>query len=414
MSKAAYEIHEPIQATVVLDPNQPQALDGGGGDLLTKLQQLDQCHRDGLLSDSEFASAKQAALSCFTGVGAADAEAPDEAGHDVSKKLDEAATCHEVWERGEVLRLSDVTVVKAEWGSPPQAMVDKTAEVKAKLNGGVLHIEPGVAGDNKLLKWLGDVARGRRKVLRIYVVAGYDPRSECSGPLILVSRADPYAIRVAEARALLRGGTVEMRLASHPGLVVGRKYPEERRYQEWRYTESAINQGPAIRVSYEAGQGFLKLADAELVLDVSFWKMHQGNTVNFVGGPTANRTRLGGGGRDWTVREDGTIAARHSPHLVLGTRPPPGVKGAGYEENFARIFFPVAGHPDWDQGAYHEPCGLCCYTTRRHEHDYPDDEIVGNVIFFPLLLVLYAGTLCYQPCGCICAHQCPWLGDCTL
>ena len=340
MSKAAYEIHEPIQATVVLDPNQPQALDGGGGggggggDLITKLQQLDQCHREGLLSDSEFADAKQAALNSFTGGGAADAEAPDEAGHDVSKKLEQ--------------------------------------------------------------------------------VEENDPRSQCSGPLILVSSGDPYAIRVAEARALLRGGTVEMRLASHPGLVVGRKYPEERRYKKWRYTESAINQGPAIRVSYEAGQGFLKLADAELVLDVSFWRMDRGNTVNFVGGPTADRTRLGGGGRDWTVREDGTIAARHSPHLVLGTRPPPGVKGAGYEENFARICFPVAGHPDYDQGAYHEPCGLCCYTTRRHEHDYPDDEIVGNVIGFPLLLGLYAGTLCYQPCGCICAHQCPWLGDCTL
>ena len=335
MSKAAYEIHEPIQATVVLDPNQPQALSGGGGDLVTKLQQLDQSHREGFLSDSEFADAKAAALNSFTTRGGAtDAEAPDEAGHDVSKKLEQ--------------------------------------------------------------------------------VEENDPRSQCSGPLILVSSGDPYAIRVAEARALLRGGTVEMRLASHPGLVVGRKYPEERRFQEWRYTESAINQGPAIRVSYEAGQGFLKLADAELVLDVSFWKMHQGNTVNFVGGPTANRTRLGGGGRDWTVREDGTIAARHSPHLVLGTRPPPGVKGAGYEENFARICFPVAGHPDYDQGAYHEPCGLCCYTTRRHEHDYPDDEIVGNVIGFPLLLGLYAGTLCYQPCGCICAHQCPWLGDCTL
>ena len=333
MSKAAYEICEPIQATVVLDPNQPQALDGGGGgggDLLTKLQQLDQCHREGLLSDSEFADAKQAALNSFTGGGAADAEAPDEAGHDVSKKLEQ--------------------------------------------------------------------------------VEENDPRSQCSGPLILVSSGDPYAIRVADARALLRGGTVEMRLASHPGLVVGRKYPEERQVsgEPWRYTESAINRGPAIRVSYEAGQGFLKLADAELVLDVTFGKMHQGNTVNFVGGRTANRTRLGGGGRDWTVREDGTIAARNSPHLVLGTRPPP------YEENFARICCPVVGHPDYDQGAYHEPCGLCCYTRRRHEHDYPDDEIVGNVIFFPLLLVLYAGTLCYQPCGCICAHQCPWLGDCTL
>ena len=333
MSKAAYVIHEPIQATVVLDPNQPQALDGGGGDLLTKLQQLDQCHRDGLLSDSEFASAKQAALSCFTGVGVADAEAPDEAGHDVSKKFE---------------------------------------------------------------------------------VEENDPRSQCSGPLILVSSGDPYAIRVAEARELLRGGTVEMTLASHPGLVVGRKYPEERtkkgkRGIEWRYTESSINRGPAIRVSYEAGQGFLKLADAELVLNMSFGRMDQGNTVHFVAGPFPRAVSRG-----FTVREDGTIAARHSPHLVLGTRAP-------YEENFARICFPYhqpcrlcCRAPDYDQGAYHEPCGLCCYTTRRHEHDYPDDEIVGNVIFFPLLLVLYAGTLCYQPCGCICAHQCPWLGDCTL
>ena len=331
MSKAAYEIHEPIQATVVLDPNQPQALDGGGGggggggDLITKLQQLDQCHREGLLSDSEFASAKQAALSCFTGVGVADAEAPDEAGHDVSKKFE---------------------------------------------------------------------------------VEENDPRSQCSGPLILVSSGDPYAIRVADARALLRGGTVEMRLASHPGLVVGRQYPEERRYEEWRYTESAINRGPAIRVSYEAGQGFLKLADAELVLEVCFYeKASLGNEVLFVGGPTAFSS--GDGRRDWTVREDGTIAARHSPHLVLGTRAP-------YEENFARICFPVAGHPDYDQGAYHEPCGLCCYTSRRHEHYYPDGEIVCNVICFPLALACYAGTLCYQPCGCICAQKCPWLGDCTL
>jgi hypothetical protein len=158
-------------------------------------------------------------------------------------------------------------------------------------------------------------------------------------------------------------------------------------------------------VSYEAGQGFLKLADAELLLDVSFWKMHHGNTVNFVGGPTADRTRLSGGGRDWTVREDGTIAARHSPHLVLGTHPP-------YEKNFARICFPVAGHPDFDQGAYHEPCGLCCFTNRRHEVHYPGFEIVENVICFPLLLAIYAGTLCYQPCGW--AYQCPWLGDCTL
>ena len=91
----------------------------------------------------------------FTGVGVADAEAPDEAGHDVSKKFE----------------------------------VDEN-----------------------------------------------DPRSQCSGPLILVSSGDPYAIRVAEARALLRGGTVEMRLASHPGLEFLESTPE---FQE-RYALTVV------------------------------------------------------------------------------------------------------------------------------------------------------------------------------
>jgi hypothetical protein len=90
-----------------------------------------------------------------------------------------------------------------------------------------------------------------------------------------------------------------------------------------------------------------------------------------------------------------------------------GSGGGGYEENWARIWCPIAGHPDMDQGAYHEPIGLCCYTTRRYEHDRPDDEIICNLILgLPLVTALWIGTLCYQPCGCICAHQVPWLGDC--
>ena len=84
----------------------------------------------------------------------------------------------------------------------------------------------------------------------------------------------------------------------------------------------------------------------------------------------------------------------------------------GSEENWARIWCPIAGHPDMDQGAYHEPIGLCCYTTRRYEHDRPDEEIGGNCICLPLVTACWIGTLCYQPCGCICAHQVPWLGDC--
>jgi len=81
------------------------------------------------------------------------------------------------------------------------------------------------------------------------------------------------------------------------------------------------------------------------------------------------------------------------------------------EDNWGFVLCPIAGHPEFDKGAYHHPLGLCCYTTRRYE-EKGADEIVGNVIFFPITIALYAATLCYQPCGCLCAKQVPWMGDC--
>jgi hypothetical protein len=65
---------------------------------------------------------------------------------------------------------------------------------------------------------------------------------------------------------------------------------------------------------------YVKLADADLVFDVSFWKMEPGNTVNFVGGTsTKAKTKQGGGGRDFVLNSDGTISCKHRPDLVLGT-----------------------------------------------------------------------------------------------
>merc|ERR1711998_311832 len=118
----------------------------------------------------------------------------------------------------------------------------------------------------------------------------------------------------------LRAGEVaRLTLSSHPGDAIGKKYLEEREYEAWRYIESGC--GPAcvaISVRLEDGK-FIKLANDDLVFDVSFWKMEVGNTVNFVGGTTAReKTKQGGGGRDWVINEDGTIGAKHHPHLVLG------------------------------------------------------------------------------------------------
>lgn len=79
------------------------------------------------------------------------------------------------------------------------------------------------------------------------------------------------------------------------------------------------------------------------------------------------------------------------------------------KQAFARIAFPIAGHPGFDKGAYHHPAGCCCYTEDRSN---PSEDVFGQCICMHVTIACYLGTLCYQPCGIICAHQIPWLGDC--
>jgi len=47
--------------------------------------------------------------------------------------------------------------------------------------------------------------------------------------------------------------------------------------------------------------------------------MEVGTPIYYVGGNnTSEKTCKSGGGRDWTLNADGTISAKHHPHLVLG------------------------------------------------------------------------------------------------
>ena len=47
--------------------------------------------------------------------------------------------------------------------------------------------------------------------------------------------------------------------------------------------------------------------------------------------------------------------------------------------------------------------------VRRYGHDRPDGEVICNCLFgLPILVALWIGTLCYQPCGL----TCPWYGNC--
>mmetsp|Transcript_13472 Transcript_13472/g.24780 ORF Transcript_13472/g.24780 Transcript_13472/m.24780 type:complete len:327 (+) Transcript_13472:40-1020(+) len=145
-----------------------------------------------------------------------------------------------------------------------------------------------------------------------------------TGPsMCLVKKGDKHQLRLKFAPNLKRGESVPALLGGvHDGMAIGRQYLEENIHGEWRYTESALGPGAGVQLQLERGE-FLKLQDSDLVLDVSFWTMTEGTSVNFVGG-SGERTYLGGGeaGRSWVVNNDGTISPKNYSGLVLGAAVP--------------------------------------------------------------------------------------------
>ncbi|CAH0379835.1 unnamed protein product [Pelagomonas calceolata] len=141
--------------------------------------------------------------------------------------------------------------------------------------------------------------------------------------LVLVRRGSPNVLRFDHWQALQAGSAAPLTVdASHPGNGIGTMYPEERRFQEWRYTESkCVAERDACSVQLVQGK-FLKRVDANLVLDVAFWKFHEGTAVNWVGGGSDDRTYLHGGGRDFRVNSDGSICLVNHPRLCLGVIDP--------------------------------------------------------------------------------------------
>lgn len=67
-----------------------------------------------------------------------------------------------------------------------------------------------------------------------------------------------------------------------------------------------------------------------------------------------------------------------------------------YEENFARIYCPVAGHPAGDDGAYTHPVGCCWYVAHRKVATHSGGSWP---LCFPVNLLLWGVTCCYLPCA---------------
>ena len=181
--------------------------------------------------------------------------------------------------------------------------------------------------------------------------------------LVLVRQGSPNVLRFDHWQALQAGGAAPLTChASHPGNGIGKMYPEERRFQEWRYTESkCVAARDACSVQLVQGK-FLKRVDANLVFDVAFWKFHEGTAVNWVGGGSDDRTYLHGGGRDFRVNSDGSICLVDHPHLSLGVDESLGVD---VQERLATHLTEL--QEKWDEESRRRarvakmlPCLCCC------------------------------------------------------
>jgi len=151
-----------------------------------------------------------------------------------------------------------------------------------------------------------------------HLVLGLEKPTACG--LSLVKRGSPEQA-IFQDMNLLKQGRVASGKVNGGTASLGIKYFEERRHDVWRYIESQCVPNDSINViEFEyVDQNYLKVVGKDLVFDVAFWQMKEGTPVNFVGAGAGHvHTKQGGGGRDWTLNNDGTISAKHHPHLVLG------------------------------------------------------------------------------------------------
>ena len=145
--------------------------------------------------------------------------------------------------------------------------------------------------------------------------------------LVLVDRISPNAITFLNKPE----GSFKLELAgAFQGFGITNLYEEKRRHETWNYTEIAI--GPADRALYaHFDERFLRREGDGLALDVSFWKYESGNTVNWVGGDSEDRTRLHGGGRDFIPDPNSAHGLPYmmqcggSPNFVLGSNCDPNI-----------------------------------------------------------------------------------------
>jgi len=97
-------------------------------------------------------------------------------------------------------------------------------------------------------------------------------------PNLIITQKEEATLQFLHAQQLADGEAAAMETKEVSVSALDEKKSDE----GWRYRESIITAHSPIQIHFDGN--FLLTADERLVVDVSYWKMEEGNTVNFVGG----------------------------------------------------------------------------------------------------------------------------------
>jgi hypothetical protein len=98
--------------------------------------------------------------------------------------------------------------------------------------------------------------------------------------LVLVDKNSPNKLVLENIQDLANGKTVSMTLVD--GRVVSTRKDTPQEVGPWQYMESQISyEGNAVSIRYDGN--YILADNDEFALDVSFWDVRKGTTVNFVG-----------------------------------------------------------------------------------------------------------------------------------
>jgi hypothetical protein len=98
--------------------------------------------------------------------------------------------------------------------------------------------------------------------------------------LVITQKAE-QALCLSHAQELANGETVPMELSGEIK-VIGVGETQTTSDGNWRYKETVLVEDTPVRIQYDGN--FILTPDQDFCLDIAYWKLEEGNIVNFVGG----------------------------------------------------------------------------------------------------------------------------------